>query len=96
MLRKVLKYVLMKRSWSPKTVRICPGQLSSSTRLPSQAPSCMWPSLSTMAGLTPKNGSVADPGFKAVAPGSGVINMPPVSVCHQVSTMGHRWSPTTR
>ena len=44
---------------------------------------------------TPKNGRVAEPGLSAVAPGSGVIIMPPVSVCHQVSTMGHRFSPTT-
>ena len=35
-------------------------------------------------------------GFKAVAPGSGVIRMPPVSVCHQVSTIGQRSSPITR
>ena len=36
----------------------------------------------------PKNGSVAEPGLVGVAPGSGVIMMPPVSVCHQVSTIG--------
>jgi hypothetical protein len=30
-----------------------------------------------------------------VAPGSGVIRMPPVSVCHHVSTIGQRPSPTT-
>jgi hypothetical protein len=30
-----------------------------------------------------------------VAPGSGVIRWPPVSVCHQVSTMGQRPWPTT-
>ena len=30
-----------------------------------------------------------------MAPGSGVIRMPPVSVCHQVSTMGQRPWPTT-
>ena len=46
--------------------------------------------------MTPKNGSVAEPGFSRVAPGSGVIRMPPVSVCHQVSTIGQRPSPTTR
>src|SRR4029078_3610577 len=39
---------------------------------------------------------VAEPGFKRVAPGSGVIRMPPVSVCHHVSTIGQRLSPTTR
>ncbi len=46
-------------------------------------------------GLGPKNGRVAEPGLSAVAPGSGVIRMPPVSVCHQVSTIGHLFSPTT-
>ena len=45
--------------------------------------------------LTPKNGRVAEPGLSSVAPGSGVIRMPPVSVCHQVSTIGQRSSPTT-
>ena len=38
---------------------------------------------------------VAEPGLSAVAPGSGLIRMPPVSVCHQVSTIGQRPSPTT-
>ena len=65
-------------------------------RLPSAAPSSSLPSASTMTGCTPKNGWVAEPGLSAVAPGSGVIRMPPVSVCHQVSTIGQRLSPTTR
>ena len=43
----------------------------------------------------PKNGRVAEPGLSGVAPGSGVIRMPPVSVCHHVSTIGQRPSPTT-
>ena len=30
-----------------------------------------------------------------VAPGSAEIRMPPVSVCHQVSTTAQRLSPTT-
>ena len=49
-----------------------------------------------MTGRTPKKGFVAEPGFKSVAPGSGDMRMPPVSVCHQVSTTGERPSPTTR
>ena len=49
-----------------------------------------------MMGFTPGSGRVAEPGFSAVAPGSGLIRMPPVSVCHQVSTIGQRCSPTTR
>ena len=44
----------------------------------------------------PGSGLVADPGFIGVAPGKGEIRMPPVSVCHQVSTIGQRPSPTTR
>jgi hypothetical protein len=66
------------------------------TRFPSAAPSSTLPSASTTCGTTPKNGRVADPGFSFVAPGSGEIMMPPVSVCHQVSTIGQRPSPTTR
>ena len=65
-------------------------------RLPVAAPSSTLPSASTISGMTPKNGSVAEPGLSRVAPGSGVIRMPPVSVCHQVSTIGQRPSPTTR
>src|SRR3954465_801413 len=43
----------------------------------------------------PGNGIVADPGLAAVIPGSGVIMMWPVSVCHQVSTTGQRPPPIT-
>ena len=35
------------------------------------------------------------PGFIGTAPGIGAIMMPPVSVCHQASTIGARPSPTT-
>src|SRR5262245_42886146 len=49
-----------------------------------------------MSGTTPGKGSVADPGLVAIAPGMGVINIAPVSVCHQVSTIGHRSLPMTR
>ncbi len=38
---------------------------------------------------------MAEPGLVARAPGSGVIRMHPVSVCHQVSTMGQRSPPMT-
>src|SRR5438034_5345694 len=54
-----------------------------------------FPFSSTTSGTTPKNGSVAVPGFVGVAPGSGVIMIPPVSVCHHVSTMGQRLLPMT-
>ena len=44
----------------------------------------------------PGNGRVADPGLVVVTPGSGVIMMAPVSVCHQVSTTGQRSPPMNR
>jgi hypothetical protein len=52
------------------------------------------PSGDRTTGWTPKNGLVAEPGFAAVAPGNGVIMKPPVSVCHQVSTISQRPLPT--
>ena len=73
-----------------------PGQGFSMTSLPpSPLPAGVPSSLKTF-GTTPKNGRFADPGLRVIAPGSGVIRMPPVSVCHQVSTIGQRLSPTTR
>ena len=41
----------------------------------------------------PGSGPIADPGLHSVTPGSGLIMMAPVSVCHQVSTMGQRLPP---
>ena len=38
---------------------------------------------------------MAEPGLVAVMPGSGEIRMWPVSVCHQVSTIGQRSPPMT-
>ena len=87
----------MKRWWSPHTVRAWPGHGVARQSAPlTPLPSSSLPSAgSTTTGLTPKNGSVAEPGLVGVAPGSGVIRMPPVSVCHQVSTTAQRLSPTT-
>src|ERR1700728_121491 len=48
--------------------------------------------LTTFA-MMPGSGRVADPGFVGVAPGNGEIIMAPVSVCHQVSTIGPRVLP---
>ncbi len=76
-------------------LRIWPGQLSRSTRLPLAAPSRTLPSASTSCGWMPNSGFVAEPGLRSVAPGRGEIRMPPVSVCHHVSTMGQRLSPTS-
>ena len=41
----------------------------------------------------PGSGRIAEPGLVAVTPGSGLIMMAPVSVCHQVSTIGQRSPP---
>ena len=43
----------------------------------------------------PGNGTVAEPGLVVVSPGSGAIMIAPVSVCHQVSTIGQRPPPIT-
>src|SRR4051812_48124116 len=63
------------------------------TSLPPELHGTALPLSSTTSGNTPKNGSVPEPGFVGVAPGNGVIMMPPVSVCHHVSTMGQRLPP---
>ncbi len=41
----------------------------------------------------PGSGFVALPGSSVVTPGSGAIMIPPVSVCHHVSTTGVRLLP---
>src|SRR5271168_1896825 len=51
------------------------------------------PFMLTTFAITPGSGRVAEPGFVGVAPGSGEIRIEPVSVCHQVSTMGQRFLP---
>ena len=66
------------------------GQLAAMQRFPEAAPASFWPSPSTSSGTIPKNGRPADPGFMSCAPGRVVIMIPPVSVCHQVSTIGQR------
>ena len=49
----------------------------------------LFPSSSMISAKIPGKGRVAQLGFKGVAPGKGVIICPPVSVCHQVSTIAH-------
>jgi len=46
-------------------------------------------------GREPGSGVPADPGFMSCTPGSVVIMIPPVSVCHHVSTIGQRSPPIT-
>src|SRR5947207_15120898 len=43
--------------------------------------------------MIPGNADVHEPGTSGVTPGNGEIMMPPVSVCHHVSTMGQRSPP---
>ena len=43
----------------------------------------------------PGSGPIAEPGLQDVTPGSGAIIIAPVSVCHQVSTIGQRPPPMT-
>src|SRR5438045_6496123 len=47
----------------------------------------------TTSATIPGNGRVPEPGLVGVAPGSGLIMIIPVSVCHHVSTMGQRPRP---
>src|SRR3954463_5443075 len=65
------------------------------TRYPPAPGGTVWPSLSTTSASTPKKGRVPEPGLVGVAPGRGVIMIAPVSVCHQVSTIGQRPPPIT-
>src|SRR5215204_73929 len=51
------------------------------------------PDCDRISALTPGNGTVAEPGFSGVTPGRGAIMIIPVSVCHHVSTIGHRFPP---
>src|SRR5918992_1833508 len=53
------------------------------------------PDESSRSAAIPGKGTVALPGLVAVTPGSGVIMIAPVSVCHHVSTMGHLPLPIT-
>src|SRR6185312_4132859 len=53
------------------------------------------PCLLTTSAKMPGSGRVHEPGLVGVAPGSGEIIIAPVSVCHQVSTMGQRPPPIT-
>src|SRR5450755_3417230 len=49
----------------------------------------------TTSASIPGSGFVAEPGVVPTAPGTGEIRMQPVSVCHQVSTIGQRLPPIT-
>src|SRR5436309_10842932 len=61
---------------------------------PAGLPVTSTPFSSTKTGCTPGNGRVAKVGLAGVIPAKFEIKMLPVSVCHQVSTMGHFFFPT--
>src|SRR6218665_2057946 len=75
-------------------VRIMLGQGRLMTRMPPAPWGMSWPVSSTTAAAMPGSASVQLPGTSGVAPGSGAITWPPVSVCQKVSTMGQRSPPT--
>src|SRR5665809_102879 len=82
----------MKRSRSLYRVRVIAGHGRVSTSVP--APSSISPpSESRIFASIPGKGTVAEPGLVVVSPGSGVIMIAPVSVCHHVSTTGQRPPP---
>ncbi|MCY1368076.1 hypothetical protein D9M69_550370 [compost metagenome] len=75
-------------------VRIIDGQGFLTTRMPPDPLGTSMPASSTMAAVMPGSGNVHEPGTSGVAPGSGVIMWPPVSVCQNVSTIGQFSLPT--
>src|SRR5664279_5951075 len=76
-------------------VRIIEGQGFLITRKPPDPKGTLSPARVTTSATIPGKGLVADPGLVAIAPGRGAIMIAPVSVCHQVSTIGQRSLPMT-
>src|SRR5580658_9638433 len=74
-------------------VRSIDGQGFRITRYPPEPGGTGLPSRVTTSTLIPGKGRVQEPGFVGVAPGSGLIMIAPVSVCHQVSIIGQRSCP---
>ncbi len=70
-----------------------PGHGFLITKYPPLPSGTGFPSSSTTSASIPGSALVADPGFKG-ATGSGEIKCIPVSVCHQVSIIGHCSLPT--
>src|SRR5215469_8451552 len=65
------------------------------TRYPPDPSGTLSPDRVTTSATTPGKGLVPEPGLVGIAPGSGVIMIAPVSVCHHVSTIGQRFLPIT-
>ncbi|MNU92803.1 hypothetical protein D3C71_827290 [compost metagenome] len=86
----------MKRSGSFQMVRIIEGHGRLMTSMPPAPLGRSLPVSSTIAAMMPGSGKVHEPGTSGVAPGSGVMTWPPVSVCQKVSTIGQRSPPMFR
>jgi hypothetical protein len=84
----------LNRSGLFQMVRIIDGHGRFTTKMPPCPFATSAPASSTMAVMMPGSGSVQEPGTIGVAPGSGEIMCPPVSVCQNVSTIGQRSPPT--
>src|SRR6187551_841304 len=69
------------------------GHGLSRTRYPPPPRGTELPALSTTSAAIPGSGMVAEPGLVVVRLGIGLIIAEPVSVCHQVSTIGQRSAP---
>src|SRR6187549_1942705 len=65
------------------------------TRYPPEPSGTLSPERVTTSAMMPGNGFVPEPGLVGIAPGKGLIMIAPVSVCHQVSTIGQRFLPIT-
>ena len=74
-------------------MRSIAGHGSVSTSRPVESSASSLPSSSTTFAEMPGTGVCAEPGTSVVTPGSGVSMCAPVSVCHQVSTIGQRPRP---
>src|SRR5262245_18741713 len=74
-------------------VRIMDGHGRFTTRKPPSLTPTDFPERSTTSAIMPGSGRVAEPGLVGTAPGIGEIITAPVSVCHQVSTIGQRSAP---
>src|SRR2546422_919371 len=90
------QYTCRYRSGSLYSVMSIAGHGFEMTRYPPLFTGTGWPFSSTTSAVMPGNAWVADPGFNVVSPGSGVRRIIPVSVCHQVSTIGQRPPPIVR
>src|SRR3954451_18328472 len=86
------QYCCSKRSGSRQMPRSIEGQGVVMARYPPPTFTSLPPSSRIFASM-PGKARVAEPGFVATRPGSGVIMIEPVSVCHHVSTIGQRSPP---